>query len=155
MADRYHQIPNYRQQAGIALFTIFAYGLLLCFSPFTVTDISPAHKRGFGQFWLFIVYFTGLLGGLGFFWNSKVEGNIVLANGTIKRCDDGISLLTSLHRETGIDFEHRIKILAKEKSEATEQLNEAKNFPRFLNHTGIASIVLLAIGTLLQVISLT
>lgn len=120
----------------------------------TFSEIDSTTRLHLGQGGLLCVYLSGLLAGLGFFWNGRARANIQYVERESMSMQSQLTLLRNQHAEKFRNHEGRIGSLESQLTELTLVRSAAIAFPLILERLGAMAMALLVIGTMLQFISL-
>lgn len=149
-----HKLPTYWKMIRVMVIYVVACALFFWFADFSFKDISAEVRLKLGRFGAVTVYVAGLLAGLGFFWSAKARENERWSSQRISSLNFQKSLLAELQAEQGHQFQNRIEQLGATLEQEQKIHAEAKEFPNTLERLGFTSIVFLAVGTVLQLLSM-
>lgn len=149
-----HKLPTFWKMVRVIAIYVVAYALLVWFADLSLKDVSAEVRLKLGKIGVVTVYVAGLLAGLGFFWSSKARENAHVSSQRIATLTFQQSLLTDLQTEQGHQFQDRIEQLGAELKQEQEIEAAAQAFPNTLERLGFVSIIFLAAGTILQLLSM-
>ena len=150
-----HKLPTYRRMLLVLATYVVFYGAFLWVADLSLKDVSSGVRLRLSQYGVFTVYVAGLLAGLGFFWSSKARENAQVASQKISVLNFQQKLLADLQAEQGHQFQERIEQLVIEQEQEQRTLAEAQRFPNTLEQLGFVSLLVLAAGTMLQLLGLS
>lgn len=145
----YPKVPTARKQilTTTGIIVLCAIGFFFLNFDF---GFSPDTKRLLTRIGGWVVLAGGLLGGFGFLWNKKNKIRIAMAQQDFNSHSIAVE---TLKRTTGNNVHASIKTLQTEIDEAQAAILAGTSFEETVATVGIFALVLLTIGTFLQVIA--
>ena len=148
----YYDLPTKKKQAAVTIGITVVYGVSFYFMKTSFPELTDEIKMYLTQFGLMVIFVSGVLAGISFFWSGKVRHNREFAIKEIEISNENIEILNSMREQLKTDFSSSLNINNKRLMEAQRNLKQANEHPEFIRFSGGLSLVFLGVGTLMCVV---
>ena len=150
----YHQLPTLWTQL---LFCVIAVAPAIAFpvvAEITFNELPNGWSLKAGQIGVLLTYMATVIGGLSLFWNHKATENEHLAKRDIQHGKDFLEVLEDAERRNPGIFQDQIFNTRAVVDRAETELAVVERYPLVLRITGIFAIILIGIGSILQIVEM-
>ena len=148
----YYELPTRKRIYWISIPTVIIYVVLVFIADTFFPEIDSYWKKKFSQAGLTIIFSSGLFAGLGFIWSAKARHNLDLANLEKDQSRTKIEMLERIRDKLGQNIASEIEKESIIIEKANREIAAVNRFPKFINHAGFVSLLLLGVGTLFCII---